>query len=121
MGIKVTDPEQRALGNLLTDILESIGRRERIQIESIWQLTKWLQVDFPKYKKRNFYTLRHDVAAAVAWVAKMHRLQLAREDLLRGAAFDEAVAAAQLRALEPKQVKVRKTLKRLRGIVGQLS
>jgi hypothetical protein len=110
--LKLADPDQRALGNLLRDIVETIDRRKFIEINSVLELTKWLRTDFRKYKAVNYYTLRHDVAKAISWVARMRRLQLVRDDLDRGVPFDEAIAIAELRPLERRQV--RKTLTYLR-------
>jgi hypothetical protein len=112
---RATNARQRTLDNLLWDIIQTLLRRSAV--ESVRQLTDWLQYDFPKYERRNKHTLRKDVAKAIARAAHYRRLKLAREDAIHGTPFDDVVAAAQARALEADQIKT--TFKHLRELLVQ--
>jgi hypothetical protein len=65
---KVSDPNERALGNLLRDIAEAsekiAAKNPRLQSRTDIARQLWQQ---PKHKLRGFRTLRRDVSTAIGW------------------------------------------------------
>src|SRR5262245_17457483 len=65
---KATDPNQRALCNLLRDIA-----RTHHKIRSVRELVTVLRWE-DKYKRYPYETLRHDVTVAMNYAKKIYRL-----------------------------------------------
>jgi hypothetical protein len=97
---KVTDPNQRALCNLLKDIA-----RTKQKIKSVRELVTVLRWQ-PKYQRYSYETLRHDITEAMNYAKEVYR-----HDAMKRGAYGDLL---HIIYLEPRRSLFEKTLKLLR-------